>query len=132
MKSNYSALAAPIKLIWKDGLLVPEPTLATLPPVQRAALDQKAADIFMALLTRFNRQDLTVSRKEKANNFAPSVFAGEPEAQALPCTLHRRKLLLRHAMKSLLAHERIMLGSGPRAEPKSRQKECLITGGTLL
>jgi hypothetical protein len=132
MKSNYSALAAPIKLIWKDGLLVPEPTLATLPPVQRAALDQKAADIFMALLTRFNRQDLTVSRKEKANNFAPTVFAGEPEAADLHRIPSKRKLLLRHAMKSLLSHERIMLGSGPRSEAKSRQKECLITGGTLL
>jgi RecA-family ATPase len=132
MKSNYSALAAPIKLVWKDGLLVPEPTLATLSPVDRAALDQKASDIFMALLTRFNRQDICVSRKDKANNFAPNVFANEPEAQALPCTLPRRKLLLRHAMKNLLSHERIMLGSGPRAAPKSKQSECLITGGTLL
>jgi RecA-family ATPase len=132
MKSNYSALAAPIKLVWKDGLLMPEPTLAALPPVERAALDRNASEIFMALLTRFNRQDLTVSRKEKANNFAPTVFAGEPEALNLHRIPSKRKLLLRHAMKSLLAHERIMLGSGPRTEPKSRQRECLITGGTLL
>jgi RecA-family ATPase len=132
MKSNYSALAAPIRLIWADGLLMPEQTLAALTPVERAALDQQASDIFMALLARFNRQDLPVSRKEKANNFAPKVFAGEPEALALPCTLPRRKLLLRHALKALLSHERIMLGSGPRAAPKSKQSECLIVGGSLL
>jgi RecA-family ATPase len=132
MKSNYSALAAPIKLVWKDGLLVPEPTLATLAPVQRAALDRDASEIFMALLSRFNRQDLAVSRKEKSNNFAPTVFAEEPEAVGLHRSSAKRKFLLKQAMKSLLSHERILLGTGPKAVTKSRQNECLYAGGTLL
>jgi RecA-family ATPase len=132
MKSNYSALAAPIKLTWKDGLLVPEPTLATLAPVERAALDRDASEIFMALLTRFNRQDLAVSRKEKSNNYAPNIFAGEPEAVGLHRSSAKRKLLLRQAMRSLLSHERILLGSGPKAATKSKQNECLYAGGTLL
>ena len=37
MKSNYSALAKPVKLTWRDGLLVPD-TIPMLAPIDRAAL----------------------------------------------------------------------------------------------
>lgn len=132
MKSNYSALAAPVKLVWREGLLVPEQTLASLPPIDRAALEQRARDVFLALLTRYNRQDRVISYKERANNFAPNEFANQPEAKALHNSTAQRKKLLRQAMDYLLAKERIHTGFGPKTVPSSKQRECLYAGGTLL
>lgn len=110
MKSNYSALAPQVRLIWREGLLIPEQTLASLPPIDRAALDDKARNIFLALLDRYNRQDRTVSLKEKSNNYAVKEFAGQPEAKELHQSSPQRKKLLKAAMDYLLAKERIHRG----------------------
>ena len=82
MKSNYSALAKPVKLTWRDGLLVPD-TIPMLAPIDRAALDERARRVFMELLARYNKQDRTVSSKERANNFAPKEFMEKDEASML-------------------------------------------------
>lgn len=132
MKSNYSALAAPVKLVWRDGLLEPEATLASLPPIDRAALDQRARNVFLALLIRYNRQDRTVSYKEKAPNFVVKEFASQAEAKELHKSSAQRKKLLRQAMDYLLTKERIYTGRGPKSAPSSKQNECLYAGGTLL
>src|SRR5262249_34074669 len=130
--SNYSALAAPIKLVWKEGLLVLEPTLAQLSTIDRAALDERAKIVFLALLDRYNRQDRVVTFKDKANNYAPKEFANQPEAKDLHDSKTQRKKLLRIAMEDLLAREKIYTGQGPKSLPPSKQKECLYRGGTLL
>jgi RecA-family ATPase len=132
MKSNYSALAAPVKLVWREGLLVPESTLASLPPIDRAALDQRARDVFVDLLRRYNKQDRTVSYKERSRNFAPNEFAAKDEAKALHKSLDQRKRLLRKAQEYLLDKGRIYVGRGPKHEVSSKQNECLYAGGTLL
>jgi RecA-family ATPase len=132
MKSNYSAIGAPIRLLWKDGLFIPEPTLAVLSPLDRSALEDHARDVFLLLLDRFNRQDIAVSYKERANNFAPNEFAKQPEAKELHKSSAQRKKLLRLAMDYLLAKERIHTGRGPKSAAPSKQTECLYRGGTLL
>jgi hypothetical protein len=132
MKSNYSALALPVRLVWRDGLLVHEPTLASLPPIDRVALEERAKTIFLGLLDRFNRQDRAVTFKERANNFAPKEFADQPEAKELHESRKQRKRLLRIAMDQLFAREQIYTGRGPKSISPSRQTECIYHGGTLL
>ena len=131
MKSNYSALAKPVKLTWRDGLLVPD-TIPTLAPIDRAALDERARRVFMELLARYNKQDRTVSSKEKANNFAPKEFMEKDEAQMLHANKGERKRLLTQAMKHLLDKGRVVPGMGPMREVPSKRRDCLYAGGTLL
>ena len=131
MKSNYSALAASIKLKWRNGLLVPD-TLPVLSPMDTAALDERARTMFMELLRRFNRQDIPVSRKDQANNYAPTVFADDPEGLALHPTKGLRRKLYRIALNYLLAKEKITIGRGPMSEYKSKRTECLYAAPTLV
>jgi hypothetical protein len=132
MKSNYAALGSPIRLLWKDGLFIPDSGVATLPQFERAALDERSRAIFLVLLERYNRQNLTVTHKDRANNYAPKIFAEQPEAIELHKSKGQRKKLLRGAMDYLLSKERIYAGRGPQGAPKSKQTECLYRGGTLL
>lgn len=131
MKSNYSALAKPVKLTWSDGLLVPD-TLPMLAPIDRAALDERARRLFMELLARYNKQDRTVSSKEKANNYAPKEFMDKDEAKLLHASKSERKRLLTQAMKHLLDKGKVQVGTGPLHEAKSKRRECLYAGGTLF
>lgn len=128
MKANYSAIAEPVRLIWKNGLLLNE---ATPTPMQRMSMDAEAQSIFLALLARYNRQDMTVAATHTARNFAPVIFADMPEAKVLgrPST---RKRLLRVAMDALLERDRIYVGKGPKSLTPSRQSPCLYAGGSLL
>jgi len=132
MKSNYSAEAPPVRLFWRNGLFMPEKTLAMLPPLDRAALEQKARDLFMELLTRRNRQDLPVSFKPNANNYAPAEFCNDPSVRELHNSREQRKKLLAGAMHALLQQERIYVGSGPMSDRPSRRKPCLFSSGSLL
>jgi RecA-family ATPase len=129
MKANYSAIAEPIRLVWKDGLLLNE---ATPTPLQRMSVDGEAQSIFLALLTRYNKQDMTVSANHTARNFAPAIFANMPEAKALDARHSKRKTLLRAAMDTLLSRDRLYVGKGPKSLAPSRQNPCLYAGGTLL
>lgn len=129
MKSNYAALGEPIRLSWSDGLLLNE-----APPteMQKVSIEANAQAIFLALLQRFNKQDMTASATPNARNFAPRIFAELPEAVALHKRASTRKKLLREAMEYLLSKERIYQGSGPMAVVKSKRSPCLYAGGTLL
>src|SRR5262249_54953706 len=90
MKQNYAGLGAPVRLVWRNGLLLPEQTVRLAAP-DRAALEQRARAIFVQLLERYNRQNLTVTHKERANNYAPAEFAKQPEAKELQTTPNQRK-----------------------------------------
>jgi RecA-family ATPase len=129
MKANYGPTGDPIPLIWQDGLLRMQPTAT---PLQRIKMDADAQNIFLALLDRYGKQDMTVSAEPTARNFAPKIFADMPEAKALGGTEAGRKKLLREAMDVLFKRERIYVGKGPRGVAPSRQRPCLVTGGTLL
>ena len=129
MKSNYGPIGEPIRLCWKDGLLLHEPSAT---PLQKMSLDANAQAIFLALLERYNKQEMTVSSTATSRNFAPKIFAEMPEAKALHGQQSTRKKLLRLAMEYLLLKERIYNGTGPKTLPKSKQSPCLYAGGTLL
>jgi RecA-family ATPase len=129
MKSNYGAKGEPIRLSWREGLLLQEeaPT-----PMQKVAQEADALAVFLAILQRFNKQDLTASASQTARNFAPRIFAEAAEAKALSPRLSTRKKILRVAMETLLHKERIYQGTGPQSVPPSKRNPCLYAGGTLL
>jgi RecA-family ATPase len=129
MKSNYSALAEPVRLIWKDGLLLTEPGTTSLDRATQAANAQIA---FMAIIKRYNEQDMTVSANPTARNFAPKVFAGTPEAKALSTSESSRKHMLREAMETLLEKNRLYVGKGPRGVTPSKQNPCLYSKDLLI
>lgn len=129
MKSNYGPKGEPVRLCWKDGLLLAEKGPTALEKISQEA-DAQAA--FLALLQRYNKQDMTVSSVPNARNFAPRIFAEMAEAKALHQKADQRKKLLRAAMEYLLSHERIFQGTGPKSVARSRQNQCLYAGGLLL
>ena len=54
------------------------------------------------------------------------------EAMQLATSRKERKRLLTNAMKQLLDKGRVQLGTGPLHESKSKRRECLYAGGTLV
>jgi RecA-family ATPase len=131
-KSNYSDLAPTKRLVWKNGVFVPEAVTAAISSIERAAMEAKAREVFLAILERYNRQNLTVSRKQRSPNYAPTEFAKQPEAQVLHAKIGPRKTMLREAMEHLFFKERIFIGQGPRNARPSRQSECIYAAGLLL
>jgi hypothetical protein len=60
MKNNYGPIGAPVRLRWRNGVFVPE---SGEHPLDKAAKDQRAEEVFLALLDRFNRQRCGCSRR---------------------------------------------------------------------
>lgn len=129
MKANYSAIAEPVRLVWKDGLLLNEQGST---PLDRMSQDANAQIVFLSLIERCNKQDMPVSANSTARNFAPKIFAAMPEARALAARDSSRKRLLRDAMEYLLSKDRLVVGKGPKGVVPSRQNPCLYVGGSLL
>jgi hypothetical protein len=79
MKSNYSALSERVELQWSNGLFVP----VRAPSAPDQAARNTAADmLFLTLLEKATLKGVNVNAKPTANNYAPTVFAGSPEARA--------------------------------------------------
>jgi RecA-family ATPase len=129
MKSNYSAISEPVRLVWKNGLLLNEQGPTSL---ERISQEANAQAVFLTLLERYNRQDMTVSANSTARNFAPKVFATTAEAKPLDRRESMRKHLLRDAMELLLSKDRLYVAKGPKSQPPSRQNPCLYATGSLL
>jgi RecA-family ATPase len=100
LKSNYSRLAETITLRWQNGLYVPVSRQGFL---DEGAAHAAANDVFLGLLDRFTRTGENVSNKPSANNYAPTLFAGEDEAKSK----HLNKAALEAAMRRLFAAELI-------------------------
>jgi RecA-family ATPase len=79
MKNNYGPVGETITVRWKDGLFLP---VAVPGSLERMAREQKVDDLFLKLLDRSTEQGRNLSDKKTANTYAPSRFAGEPEAKA--------------------------------------------------
>jgi RecA-family ATPase len=113
-KSNYGPTAETIRLRWQNGLFVPVDPLHWS---DKRALAANAEEIFLTILTRFQRSDRNVSHQPTSPNYAPTVFAEEPEAQARRC----RKAALKGAMSTLFVANRIHVDTyGRPARPAQR------------
>jgi RecA-family ATPase len=93
-KNNYGPISANIVLEYRNGLFLPVETEFDV-----AVKGERAKNVFLALLTRFNAQNRNVS----ANNgpgYAPKTFAEEPEALAARLTKNDLARAMRVLLKS--------------------------------
>jgi len=98
MKSNYGPVGEIIILRWKDGLFLPIQGTGGL---NKLAADQRADELFLELLTRFESQGRNVSDKPTAPTYAPTMFSKEQIAKGIS------KAALAAAMRRLFAANHI-------------------------
>ena len=115
LKNNYGPKGDRVLLRWTNGVFVPEGGAGTL---DRMAADQRAADVFLTILTRFNRNLLNAG-PNTGKNYAPTLFRNQPEAKGISAKN------LEAAMGQLLEANKIHV----RLEgPPSRQRSRLTVG----
>jgi RecA-family ATPase len=99
-KNQYGPIGETIILRYRAGLFLAVPAT---PSLEAAAADQAADDLFLKLLARFADQGRNLSHSTHSSNYAPRIFADEPEAK----NLLRAKLALEQAMKRLFRAQKI-------------------------
>jgi RecA-family ATPase len=77
-KNQYGPIGEAVAVRYQRGLFMAEPGAGT---IERAAAEQKAEELFLTLLGRFNDQGRNVSDKS-GTSYAPALFAEEAEAKA--------------------------------------------------
>ena len=99
-KNQYGPIGESVLLRYQRGLFLPEGGTSSL---DKLAKEQKAEEVFMALLGRYQRENRNVSDKRTSHNYAPSNFCKESEAKGL------RKEHLEAAMRRLFEVGRIRI-----------------------
>jgi RecA-family ATPase len=113
LKSNYSREARTIRVRWQNGVFVKEPSIGSL---EARAAEQRADDLFMALLRDFTAQGRSVTAKN-GTSYAPAMFERSPKAKEAGIT----KKGLAASMERLLAANKIkMVEDGPLSRRRSR------------
>jgi RecA-family ATPase len=102
MKSNYGPVGETVTVRWKDGLFLP---VAGIGNLEKLAAEQKADQLFLALLDRFNGQNRNICEKPNASNYAPMLFGKEDEAK----NARVRKSDFEAAMRRLFTADKIRL-----------------------
>lgn len=76
-KNNYGPISESVTLRYQNGLFLPLPGVGTL---DRVAKEAVAADVFLALLRRYTKENRSVFDKP-GRGYAPATFAKEDEAK---------------------------------------------------
>jgi RecA-family ATPase len=115
MKANYGPVGETITVTWRDGVFVPAATMGTF---EKIAAERAADELFLKLLDRFADQGRNVSDKPAANNYAPKMFATDPDGKG------RRKDLA-DAMSRLFSARKIRVEDyGRPSRPYTRLVRC--------
>jgi RecA-family ATPase len=115
MKANYGPVGETMTVRWKEGVFVPVAAMGTL---DKLAAERAANDLFLKLLDRFAEQGRNVSDKPAANNYAPKMFATDPDGKG------RRKDLT-DAMARLFSARKIRVEDyGRPSRPYTRLVRC--------
>lgn len=111
-KANYSSIGESIRLRWCQGALVLDGTKdGILGSITRKAVDET----FLAILNRLNDQEFNVSPKKNAGNYAPVLFAKQPDRDGYDARAFEG------AMYRLLNQKRIMVESyGRKGDERQR------------
>jgi RecA-family ATPase len=113
-KNQYGPLGETIVLRYQRGLFLPVVGNTSL---EKLAAEQRADDLFLTLLARFNGQGRNVSDKPNANAYGPAAFAKEAQAKAQAI----RKRDLEASMQRLFAAHKIRVEHyGRPARPLGR------------
>jgi len=111
-KNQYGPTGETIALRYQRGLFLPEPGISNLDQAARA---QKAEEIFLGLLARYDREGRNVSDKPTAPTYAPASFYKEREISGI------RKEDLASAMRRLFAAGKIHVEAyGRPSRPMAR------------
>jgi RecA-family ATPase len=97
-KANYASAGDTIKLRWQRGVLVPA---AAPGGIAGAAHRATAEAVFLQLLDRHNDANTYVSASKNAGNYAPKLFAQQPDWQGIA------KIDFEKAMQALFASREI-------------------------
>jgi RecA-family ATPase len=100
MKTNYGRPGEAITLKWNNGLFLPVGGVSGL---EKIAAEQNADNLFLELLDAFMGQGRNVSHLKSAHNYAPTAFARDPKAKAMP----KVTKALADAMERLFAAKKI-------------------------
>jgi RecA-family ATPase len=110
-KANYAAIGNAIWLRWQRGAYLRQ---ADRSPVERMAANKAADEVFLELLSTFQKQGRPLSALP-SSTYAPAVFAGRTEANGYT------KKVLAESMERLLATKRIkIVPMGPPSKPRPR------------
>jgi RecA-family ATPase len=77
-KVQYGPQNESIILRYQEGVFVPVRGASSL---EKAAHEMQAEQMFIELLRRFEKDGRNVCHSKKANNYAPTMFAEDPEAK---------------------------------------------------
>jgi RecA-family ATPase len=111
-KNQYGPIGESIVLRYQGGLFLPEGGISSL---DKVAKEQRADEVFLALLARYERESRNVSEKRTSHNYAPANFCKEGEAKGL------RKEHLEAAMRRLFERGKIRVEDyGRPSRPASR------------
>jgi RecA-family ATPase len=113
-KNQYGKKADSLVLKWRDGLFLP---LSGVSSLDKAAVYEKASEVFLKLLRRFNEQNQDVGAVS-GTNYAPSVFARHSDAAGLTSQQ------LAKAMQQLIDNKTIIVE--PFGPPSKRRKRLVI------
>jgi hypothetical protein len=102
MKANYGPVGETVTVRWRNGVFLP---VAGIGNLEKMAAEQRADQLFLCLLDRFNGQGRNTCEKPNANNYAPSLFAKENTAREAGI----RKADFEAAMRRLFAADKIHL-----------------------
>jgi RecA-family ATPase len=116
-KVQYAPTGESIVLRYQDGVFVPVRGASGL---EKAAEDMKAEELFIELLRRFNKDGRKVSHNKHSGNYAPALFADEPQAKKA----HLRRKDFEAAMSRLFSKEKLYVEAyGPPSKAWSRLLE---------
>jgi hypothetical protein len=134
MKANYTQAGARTRLMWDNGLLVPERVVLARSdkPLDKVASEARAKAIFLQLLKSCNDKDHAVSFKGSARNNAPAEFAALEIAKELSPYMAVRKRLFTKVMNELLHAGEIHEADGPLSLRPSKRSPCLYVGRKLV
>lgn len=117
LKNQYGPPAAQLTLRYRDGMFLPETGGSTL---DKAARESRADEVFLTLVRRFNATVRPVGDNVAAPNYAPKVFAKEPEATEHKIT----KTELEGAMRRLFKVNRVRIDEWG---PPSKRRRFIVT-----
>jgi RecA-family ATPase len=123
LKNQYGPLARCVELRWRDGLWLPP--AASSKAEDKSEREQKADDLFLTMLRRFDREGRNVSAST-CPTYAPTVFAREPAAKDSKTS----KNAFADAMARLFEAKRIrVVTDGPASRQRSRIVEVPPSNG---
>jgi len=113
-KANYGPAGGDLAVRYQTGAFVLDDPLGGGNALDRALAVERVDQLFLTLLTRFTVQQRAVSH-QLGRNYAPSLFAQEPESKGVTMAGFR------NAMTRLFAADRIaVIEEGPPARRRSR------------